>query len=215
MGDGRIRQLGQPGHHPGTVRFEDQPGHDGRVDPGAIGAAGSAFLEHTTRWPASGRHLVAGAQAMKTIELSQGLRAIVDDQDFELVSRIKWHAHKTKGKVYARGRVNGKRVYMHQIISGDGIREVDHRDGDGLNNSRGNLRPSSHSQNLSSMKIKRSNTSGYKGVSKTESGKWRACIAVNYKQISLGRYETAEEAARAYNIAAVMHFGEFALLNEV
>ena len=92
--------------------------------------------------------------------------------------------------------------------------EVDHRDTDRSNNRISNLRVATSLQNCQNSNKKRSNKSGYKGVSWDEArGKWFSKITVNYKQIALGRYKTAIEAAKAYDEAARKYFGEFARTN--
>lgn len=150
---------------------------------------------------------------MKTIPLTQGKIALVDDADYELVMRFKWSAHCIKGKFYAV--TNSGRLHMHRLISGVPGRNVDHKNGDGLNNQRFNLRPSTTSQNGMNRGKQRNNTSGFKGV--TRSGKktqpWMAQIKLNRKLIHLGCHKTAEAAARAYDVRASVLFGAFAVLN--
>jgi hypothetical protein len=91
---------------------------------------------------------------------------------------------------------------------------VDHRDGDGLNNQRENLRLCTHSQNMQNRRLQRNNRSGYKGVYWIKAqGVWAARITVNRVPINLGRFDTAEQAARAYDEAALKYHGEFARLN--
>jgi hypothetical protein len=88
--------------------------------------------------------------------------------------------------------------------------EVDHKDGDGLNNRWRNLREATRSQNHANSKRARNNTSGFKGVRLSRSGRYRARIAVNKKRIALGSFDTPEEAHDAYCRAAKKFFGEFA-----
>ena len=93
---------------------------------------------------------------------------------------------------------------------------LDHKDGNKQNNRFGNLRPSDQSQNMSNRGKQRNNKSGYKGVYFDKStGRWVANIMVQKRTIYLGRYNTPEDAARAYNVSAKRHFGEFAKLNDV
>lgn len=96
--------------------------------------------------------------------------------------------------------------------------QVDHVDGTRNNNRWANLREASSGQNKRNTKLKASNTSGYKGVSfcagrSNQKKAWEAKIRVNYKTVHLGRFATGEEAARAYDVAAVQHSGQFARLN--
>lgn len=91
---------------------------------------------------------------------------------------------------------------------------VDHKDNNGLNNQRENLRLASGSQNKANCAKYSNNTSGYKGVTlRKERNTWRAQIRVNNKLIILGCFVDKEEAARAHDKAALLYFGEFAQLN--
>lgn len=156
---------------------------------------------------------------LSPIEL--GLFAKVSDVRYERVSRFRWRALKfTNHACYYAGRdvrVGSKRrlVLMHRDILGlvykDGVK-VDHRDGDGLNNTDRNLRANiSSSQNIANSRRRKDNTSGYKGVTRHRpTGKWRARIGVDGRRVSLGLYPTSAAAHKAYVSAAKIHFGEFA-----
>lgn len=89
---------------------------------------------------------------------------------------------------------------------------IDHKDGDFTNNRIENLRLCTQSQNLGNRRG-HSRKGYFKGVTLRRSGRYEAAICLDYRQIYLGTYATAEEAARAYDAAAVEHFGEFARLN--
>jgi len=91
---------------------------------------------------------------------------------------------------------------------------VDHKDLNGLNNRRENLRLSNPLTSSRNRKKHFNSSTDYKGVS-TEDGRFRARIKVNGKQIGLGSYMTPELAAAAYDEAAIEHYGEFALTNEM
>lgn len=151
----------------------------------------------------------------RAILLTQGKVAIVDAVDYEYLSQWRWHASK-RGQTFYAGhniKTNGRRtaIYMHQLIAGKG---ADHRDGDGLNNTRDNLRLATHQQNMSNQRVRKDNRSGYKGVAwHKPCKKWHARIHFNGKRISLGYFAVIEEAALAYNEAAKQLFGEFARLN--
>jgi hypothetical protein len=104
-------------------------------------------------------------------------------------------------------------MLMHREILGVGKGTlVDHRNGNGLDNTRANLRPCSRSGNMQNMKTHKDNKSGYKGV-RRDRGKWLATIRVNGKVVFLGRFDLVTDAARAYDTAATKHFGEFARTN--
>lgn len=153
----------------------------------------------------------------RRIPLTHGKFALVDASDFNLISAFPWRAVRVRHTWYAETYVKGAREFMHRFLlcAAPGQR-VDHRDGDGLNNRRQNLRPASSSLNQANRRRVRSK-SGYKGVSRDRARKarpWRASITVEQRFISLGRYATAEAAARAYDRAAREAFGEFACTNE-
>ncbi|EIU7141728.1 HNH endonuclease [Pseudomonas aeruginosa] len=106
-------------------------------------------------------------------------------------------------------------VTMHRwIMFGDAKGSgVDHRDGDKLNNRRSNLREATQGENAKNTRLAKNNSSGFKGVSKTAEGRWRARITVGRKEIRLGNFDTREEAAAAYDRAALQLHGEFASPN--
>jgi hypothetical protein len=151
------------------------------------------------------------------IPLTQGKVALIDEADHDLVSSYSWHTHGTAPLLYARTAlptVNGKqpRRLMHHVITG--LRYVDHTNGNGLDNRRSNLRPATQSQNSRNRGKTRANKSGFKGVCwYPTTRKWVAAIRHNYKLVSLGYFFTPEEAARAYDAAALELHGEFAYLN--
>lgn len=157
----------------------------------------------------------------REIQLTRGYIATVDDADFESVSRFKWHAAPKGKTVYAARRLStreGKRItYLHIVIMRPpkGFR-VDHIDGNGLNCRRANLRVCSHAENLQNRPKSRNNTAGYKGVCWNKAArKWQAQILANGKKTYLGLHLTPEEAAIAYNEAAIQYHGSFARLNEI
>lgn len=150
---------------------------------------------------------------MKRIALTRGKYALVDDCDFDELSKFKWQFNSgyASRKIWRNGK--SANVYMHRILLNfpSGI-EIDHINGDKLDNRRGNLRLATRLQNIGNNGIRRDNTSGVRGVSWMSSlNKWRAYIAKNGKQIHLGIFERKEEAKRAYNLAALQYFGEFAI----
>lgn len=157
---------------------------------------------------------------MKKIILTQGQFALVNDEDFEKVNQFKWCADKYKDTFYAHRRIesnkNSKKIYMHRFIMGasKGF-EVDHINGNGLDNRQINLRVCTHKQNIINQKMRKDNTSGYKGVSLSKKYKyprWRANIGVDGRQKFLGYYSNPEKAYKAYCSAAREIFGEFVRL---
>ena len=155
----------------------------------------------------------------KKIPLTQGKFAIVDDEDYERVNQYKWCAFKSAyGVYYAMRFENKKNIPMHRFILGLGDKKilVDHIDCDGLNNTKSNLRESTHAQNGRNRGKQANNTSGYKGVFWNKGAKkWIPAIRVDKKMIALGCFDCKIEAAKAYNEAAIKYHGEFARLNEI
>jgi len=156
---------------------------------------------------------------MKTITLTQGKVALVDDEDFEFLSQWKWSIQKKPhDKYYARTsiKINGKwrRVTMHRmILRPQNGRITDHINNNGLDNRRCNLRCCNQSQNLQN-RTNQPHSSRFKGVSWVANRKrWLAAICVEGKRINLGRFIGEDEAAKAYDRAAKCHFGSFANTN--
>lgn len=156
----------------------------------------------------------------REIPLSRGLVAIVDAADYDAVMAAgPWYAHSAGRKMYAARTVrldDGRRtaLLMHTFLTG--TLGVDHVGGDGLDNRRSNLRRATQRQNSRNRQLGRNNTSGYKGVSwHKRQGVWLGRIKVDGRQIHLGCFPTAEQAAEAYNAAAIEHFGDFAWLNTI
>ena len=158
---------------------------------------------------------------MKEIPLTQGKVAIVSDCDYEWLSQYKWQAMRGyKETFYAAHAVRpkvGKRgyIYMHRLIldAPDGM-QVDHVNGDGLDNRRQNLRLATNAENRRNTRIAANNTSGCKGVcwDKVEK-KWIAQIGINGRTRRIGRFDFLLDAALAYDRAAMAHYGEFANVN--
>lgn len=155
---------------------------------------------------------------MKQIKLvNRQLFALVDDEDYAMLSCFSWYLVESPKGCYAYTKIDDRTVYMHQLVlpSDDEKLTPDHRNGNGLDNQKSNLRLATKSQQCMN-RCKQSNgiTSRYKGVRYSKSG-WEANIRVNNKQTYLGRFISERDAAFAYNKAATKHFGEFARLNEV
>jgi len=149
---------------------------------------------------------------MKTIELTQGKVALVDDEDFENLNQYKWRAHKVGNVFYAEGntrriKLQRTKIRMHrEITNAPKGMDVDHIDGDGLNNCRSNLRAITHRQNLQNQHVKKS--SAFPGVCWHKAiGKWQAQIRINGKKKYLGLFNIEAEAYNAY-LKALENIGE-------
>lgn len=141
----------------------------------------------------------------------------IDDDDLEKVSSRTWYVREIRGVKYAftngrRGSDDPHTLGMHTLISGFAV--TDHKDHDGLNNRRENLRDGSGPRNAQNTRSHRGSTSRFKGVSWDRSrNKWAAYIKAGSRHLNLGRFSDELEAARAYDEAARTHFGEYAHLN--
>ena len=151
----------------------------------------------------------------KTIHLTKGSFTLVDDEDYEYLSQWKWQLS-TSGMA-SRHKYPSGVYWMHRVIMNcpDG-KEVDHINGNPLDNRKENLRICSHAENMRNSSIQKNNTSGYKGVYwNNERKKWQAQISIKNKVVPLGRFDDIKDAARAYNEAAKENYGVFARLNNV
>jgi HNH endonuclease len=158
---------------------------------------------------------------MKII-LTGGEVAVIDDEDFDIISRYSWFLRMTGRKKERRYAVSnfinssGKRrmLFMHRLILGqeNEKNQIDHKDGDGLNNQKSNLRICTNSQNGCNKAKYKIGTSVHKGVRKVRN-RWAAFIVLNRKQHWLGTFQTENQAAEAYNKKAMELHGEFARLN--
>ena len=142
---------------------------------------------------------------MKLIPLTQDYKAMIDDNDYEMINRYNWCVVRYRSYIYVSSRAGSRNTNtsLHRFImkTPDGLM-VDHIDGDGLNNQRSNLRIVTRGQNrLNSFDIAQS---GYKGVFKTHNGKFG---------VRFGAFDTAEEAAKAYDKIIKENYGEYAKLN--
>ena len=162
----------------------------------------------------------------KIIPLSKGKFAIIDEDDFELISKYKWSATEPDHRrcIYARTNIKGAdgKYYterMHRLIlgmkKGDG-KIVDHINGDGLDNRKSNLRISSSSDNAANVPIHRGNKSGYKGVSfLKDRGTWRTEVRRNLITVYRSNSKCVHLAGLKYNDNAVRVHGASVWLNEV
>jgi hypothetical protein len=145
----------------------------------------------------------------------------IDTLFYDLIKGHRWSAYRASGSktYYAKTCVlkpDGKQttLYIQQFILPD-TDEIDHKDGNGLNNRKENLRPATHSQNMANRKkISKNTTSKFLGVHWREDvKKFRAYLSLNKKRFDLGHFHDEVEAAKAHDKAALAHFGEFARLN--
>ena len=152
---------------------------------------------------------------MKKIPLTQGKFALIDNRDYWLVRQFKWCAHKARRVWYASTNIRmcgvRKVVKMHRLLAGFPPFDIDHKNGDGLDNQRRNLRPATRSQNQANCGPRQHNTSGYKGVCwDNRQKKWLARVQFCGKERYLGRFANLKNAAAAYKKATTQLNGEFA-----
>lgn len=144
--------------------------------------------------------------------LIKNYTVMIDDDDYDRLKDMSWRISNQGNHIYA---LNSKDEKMHRVILGLGkgrTKVVDHINHNGLDNRKDNLRICSMSENLMNSRKLKQGTSPYKGVTKY-GAKYRARIYVDNKLTSLGMYENEKEAAKAYDMAAIKFFGQFAKLN--
>jgi len=163
---------------------------------------------------------------MKTVPLhgkrAAGRVALVDDSDYELVSRYWWYVYERDlgpnrhpGGPYAIASIRSKdgawtTIFMHTLITG--YAKTDHADGNGLNNQRHNLRSATDAQNSANRRKGIGTSSRYKGVTWDKDRRMWA-VRIGRERHGLGRFDNEEDAGRAYDDAARKRYGEYARLN--
>lgn len=170
---------------------------------------------------------------MKILKISRGLETKIDDEDYEAIASqdfnyrsqpLRWQAtycstDKKRG-YYVSKTIDYKKWKLHRYIyflrgiNIEGL-EIDHKDGDGLNNQFSNLRISTSSQNKINRGVRSDNKLGMKGVEKLPTGRFAAYIVKDSKKTHLGVYKTVEDAGLAYNRAAIEMWGEYAWTNKI
>jgi hypothetical protein len=149
---------------------------------------------------------------MKKIKLTQNKFALVDDEDYEKLNQYSWYAEKGRYTYYAaRTDKLKKKIRIHRFIMNPTSNlQIDHINGNGLDNRKENLRICTHQQNQYNKKLSKNNSSGIKGVHWDKSrNKWRAKIKINNKEKYLGRFKDRIEAKEVYTKFAKQYFGEF------
>lgn len=151
------------------------------------------------------------------VPLTKGLRAMIDHEDAHLVCSMRWSvtSHGYARAAYTRQDGTTETIFMHRILVGAAVGQyVDHIDGDKLNNRKTNLRLCQQYQNMANRGAPRNSSTGYKGVSLCrETGRYRAILNFRGKVYRLGRFQTAIEAAHAYDAMASRLLGQFARPN--
>lgn len=166
---------------------------------------------------------------MKEIILSNGMTVLVDEEDYLILNNYKWHARKAHnntnsyyavrtvphpmGAKYANNKTKRKLIQMHrELLNFPSNKEVDHINGNTLDNRKINLRPCTHAENLRNSKLNKRNKTGFRGVRNIK-GIWYARIKFNGKEYNKGGFISLEKAARAYDDLARTYFGNFVRLN--
>jgi len=155
------------------------------------------------------------------VPLTRGYEAIVDIEDAGMASGYNWYVMFCgENLVYAarNERVTGKRktILMHRVVANPSEKQVvDHRDHNGLNNRKSNLRVCSHTENIRNSRKRLDNTSGYRGVCWNKKlRKWQAEINVNGEVIYLGTFKDIEKAYQAYCKASRRYHKDYSNIGE-
>lgn len=151
------------------------------------------------------------AQGYGVVYFADGSSFLFDEADLPLIEAHSWHRGK---RGYPATHVAGRTVVLHRLLFPDAAGEVDHINGDKMDNRRANLRVVTHQQNAFNQARRRTNTSGYIGVSPVrDAGIFEAYIHLHGEKHHLGLFATARHAARVRDCVARLVFGEYARLN--
>jgi hypothetical protein len=160
------------------------------------------------------RRVVLVDDSTARIPLTRGFVAIIDAQDRDRVTAHSWSVSTRQGTHYAKTDIAGRRIYLHRfVLNAWPGAEVDHKNGDGLDCRRANLRFATRSQNNANRhRLRPKKSSRYRGVYYSTRGRWVGQVKTQ-SGILTARFATEDEAAAWYNKVARLHFGEFARLN--
>lgn len=155
---------------------------------------------------------------MKEIKLrgknSNGRYALVSDEDYESVSTCKWFVNNVGGLSYAVTYKNNSGILMHRfILNPHSSAIIDHKDRNPLNNQRDNLRLCTQSQNQKNRKPNINSSSAFKGITKTQQGKWRVRVTIDGVRTNFGTFSDEIEAVKMYDRVAKKYYGEYGYIN--
>ncbi|GAG04996.1 unnamed protein product [marine sediment metagenome] len=173
------------------------------------------FILLSTKESGRNSSFAENGEDFRLIPLTQGKFAIVDAEDYDWLAQHKWCAARSRETFYAHRGNGGTTVSMHRVImrTPKGMM-CDHRNHNGLDNRKSNLRLCTSAQNQYNKRPKKGCTSRYKGVVlRSDCKRWRAKIGFKSKRIHIGDFDNQMEAAMAYDDKAIELFGEFAWLN--